>query len=220
MSIASIKRDLLESLKDREFRGSFRWEHVYATICFQIRALREQREKSQKELGRLVKPTMAQERISILEDPNAETKPTIATLLRIADGLDIGLDIRFVPFGTVLDKSVRTNMKDLEVKSFSDELPELERDIRFDEYLDDMIALQKQSSAGRAVFIDTRKPVEDALAKKEQGGADNSGAATSNGQQGGNLNEAFSHNTGQSNRRYGHTRPESERHGILAGTGA
>ena len=115
MNTASVKRELLESLKDREFRGAFKEENVYTGICFQIRALREQREKSQKELGRMVEPNMAPERISILEDPNAETKPTVTTLLRLADAFDVGLDIRFVPFATVLDRSVHTDTKDLEV---------------------------------------------------------------------------------------------------------
>jgi transcriptional regulator with XRE-family HTH domain len=119
-----VKRDLLNSLKDREFRDAFKLENVYIGICFQIRALREQRDKSQKQLGELAK--MAQERISILEDPNAETKPTLTTLLRLADALDVGLDVRFVPFSTVLDRSVHTDMKDLEVPSFDEELLALE----------------------------------------------------------------------------------------------
>jgi hypothetical protein len=83
VNTASLKREILESLKDREYRDAFKEENVFTSICFQIRALREQREKSQKELGRLVIPMMAPERISILEDPNAETKPTVATLLRL-----------------------------------------------------------------------------------------------------------------------------------------
>jgi transcriptional regulator with XRE-family HTH domain len=119
-----VKRDLLNSLKDKEFREAFKLENVYTGICFQIRALREQREKSQRELGQLA--NMAQERISILEDPNAETKPTLATLLRLADAMDVGLDVRFVPFSTVLDRSVHTDMKCLEVASFDQELWSME----------------------------------------------------------------------------------------------
>ena len=69
MSIATTKRDILDSLKDREFRAAWNLENVYTTICFQLRALREQRELSQGAFGNQVKPRMAQERISILEDP-------------------------------------------------------------------------------------------------------------------------------------------------------
>ena len=127
MSTISVKRDILNSLKDQEFRAAFNLENVYTSICFQIRALREQRDKSQKQLGRLA--DMAQERISILEDPNAETKPTLSTLLRLADALDVGLDVRFVPFSVVLDRSTHTDMTGLEVDSFDDELPALENEL-------------------------------------------------------------------------------------------
>jgi transcriptional regulator with XRE-family HTH domain len=123
-----VERDLLESLKDKEFREAFNLENVYASICFQLRALREQRELSQAELGRAA--GMAQERISILEDPNAETKPTLNTLIRLSDGLDVGLEVRFVPFSVVLNRSVHTNMRDLEVSSFPDEVPLMESRIR------------------------------------------------------------------------------------------
>jgi transcriptional regulator with XRE-family HTH domain len=132
LSIATTKHDLLNSLKDREFRAAFNLENVYTTICFQLRALREQREMSQGEFGKQVTPKMAQERISILEDPNADSKPTLNTLLRLADAADVGLDVRFVPFSTVLLRSVHTDMQKLEVHSFDDELPALEEQIVFE----------------------------------------------------------------------------------------
>ena len=130
MNTYSVRSDLLESLKEQEFRQAFNLENVYTSVCFQIRALREQRQMSQAGLGKA--SGMAQERISILEDPNAETKPTLNTLLRLADGLDVGLEVRFVPFSTVLERSVHTDMKKLEVLSFLDELPILEQRIQGD----------------------------------------------------------------------------------------
>jgi transcriptional regulator with XRE-family HTH domain len=123
-------------LKDREFRAAFNLENVYTTICFQLRALREQREMSQGEFGKQVKPRMAQERISILEDVNADSKPTLNTLLRLADAADVGLDVRFVPFSTVLSRSVHTDMYKLEVDGFDDELPALEKQVAFEEALE------------------------------------------------------------------------------------
>lgn len=130
MSIASIKRDLLDSLRDKEFRDALKLENVYTGVCFQIRAIREQQHLSQRKLGALAE--MAQERISILEDPNAETKPTINTLLRVADALDVGLDVRFVPFSKVIDRSVHTDMRELEVPKFEDELESLQKRLDFD----------------------------------------------------------------------------------------
>ncbi len=132
MSIGTTKLDLLNSLKDREYRAAFNLENVYTTICFQLRSLREQREMSQGALGKKVTPMMAQERISILEDPNAETKPRLNTLLRLAEALDVGLEVRFVPFSTVLERSTHTNMRDLEVDSFDIELPALEQAVAFE----------------------------------------------------------------------------------------
>ena len=64
---------------------------------------------------------MAQERISILEDPNSDTKPTLNTLLRLAAAFDVGLDVRFVSFTKVLDGSFGNDPKSLEVQSFGDD---------------------------------------------------------------------------------------------------
>jgi transcriptional regulator with XRE-family HTH domain len=140
LSIATTKRDILNSLKDREFRAAWNLENVYTTICFQLRALREQRDMSQGAFGKAVKPKMAQERISILEDPNAESKPTLNTLLRLADAADVGLEVRFVPFSAVLSRSVHTDMRELEVDSFVDELPSLEEQIAFEAFLESLKA--------------------------------------------------------------------------------
>ncbi|HEY6390183.1 MAG TPA: helix-turn-helix transcriptional regulator, partial [Bryobacteraceae bacterium] len=96
----------------------------YATVAFQVSAIREQRSWSQKQLGRIV--NMAQERISILEDPNAETKPTLTTLLRLAAGFDCGLDVRFVPYSRVLNNSFNNGPEALRVPSFEDEAMEIE----------------------------------------------------------------------------------------------
>ena len=79
---------------------------------------------------------MAQERISILEDPNADSKPTLNTLLRLADAADVGLEVRFVPFSTVLSRSVHTDMHELQVDSFDVELPNIEAQIDFEAALE------------------------------------------------------------------------------------
>lgn len=123
MNIAIAKLELLENCKNREYREALNEENVYAVVCAQLRVLREQRNLSQKQLGRRVR--MAQERVSILEDPNAETKPTLKTLLRLAAGLDVGLDVRFVPFSTILDRSTRTDEASLQVNSFEDEVADM-----------------------------------------------------------------------------------------------
>lgn len=124
-----VKRDLLNSLKaDREYRHAWNFENVYTGLCFQLRALREQRGLSQAALGK--EAGMAQERISILEDPNAPTKPTLTTLLRIADAHDVGLEVKFIPYSSVIESSINTQMESLEVPSFDEELPMLESSLQ------------------------------------------------------------------------------------------
>lgn len=131
MSTTTVKRDLLENCKDRDYREALNLENVYASVCGQMRNIREQQELSQLELGRKAK--MAQERISILEDPNAETKPTLNTLLRIAGALDVGLEVRFIPFSRVLETSVNISEQQARVDSFEKELSSIEQQIDLEE---------------------------------------------------------------------------------------
>jgi transcriptional regulator with XRE-family HTH domain len=120
VNIDFVRSDLLKNFQEsRDYREGFVEESVYATVAFQVSAIREQRGWSQKKLGRVV--NMAQERISILEDPNAETKPTLTTLLRLAAGFDCGLDVRFVPYSRVLNNSFNNGPEALRVPSFDDE---------------------------------------------------------------------------------------------------
>lgn len=131
MNTATAKLDLLANCESREYREALVFENVYTGISSQIRVLREQRELSQAALGRKAK--MAQERISILEDPNAETKPTLNTLLRVASAYDVGLDVRFVPFSTVLDRSTKTDSSELEVPSFDEEKSDIKAALQREE---------------------------------------------------------------------------------------
>lgn len=131
MNTDSAKQDLmLNLLESKEYREAYTEEHVYTTVAFQIAALREQRGLSQMELGKLAR--MAQERISILEDPNAETKPTLKTLLRLAAAFDCGLEVRLVPFGELVDNAFRSSPEELRVPAFEDQMrqPEAARKVR------------------------------------------------------------------------------------------
>jgi len=124
VNTALAKWDLFHSLKDDDYREGFMESHVYTGIAFQARTLREKRGMTQVALGTAA--GMAQERISILEDPNASTKPTLNTLLRLAKAFGVGLQVRFVPYSKLLDDAVRTDEEELNARSFSDEASELE----------------------------------------------------------------------------------------------
>lgn len=158
MSIASVKRDLLESLKeDKEFREAFVLENVYTAVAFQLRALREQRELSQAALGRAVKPKMAQERISILEDPNSPTKPTLNTLLRIANACDVGLDVRFIPLSKLLDRAVNTDIDQLRVNRCEDDIQEVQKQIEYE--LDLEKAVQRELAVTKVASVGARNEI-------------------------------------------------------------
>lgn len=125
MNIDFVKNDLIQNFQEsKEYREAFVEESVYVTVASQISAIREQRGWSQKQLGRLV--GMAQERISILEDLNAETKPTLNTLLRLAAGFDCGLEVRFIPFSHVLNNSFGNGPDALRVLNFEEDMAEID----------------------------------------------------------------------------------------------
>lgn len=87
------KKKLLDELRDKESREIFAAEHVTTGIPFQLHALREKLGVTQAELARRAK--MAQERISVLEDPNYEFIPKINTLLKLANVFDVPLIVKF-----------------------------------------------------------------------------------------------------------------------------
>lgn len=119
------RRQLLDSLKDPEYRAAFVEERVKASIALQIRALREQRNKmTQKQLGTAI--GMAQTWVSKLESPEYG-KMTVATLLRLAtSAFDTDLEIKFRPFSETLGTLPGQGPEYFRVASFQDELPELE----------------------------------------------------------------------------------------------
>jgi len=112
------KEKLINELRDKEYRDAFVSEHIASGIPFQIKALRDQRDWSQKELGK--KANMLQERISVLEDPNY-AKFNINTLKKIASAFDVGLVVRFVPFGELAEWELNLSSDSLEVPSFDEE---------------------------------------------------------------------------------------------------
>jgi transcriptional regulator with XRE-family HTH domain len=114
----SRKEKLISELKDKEYRDAFVSEHIATGIPFQIKALREQREWSQREFGK--KAGMHQERISVLEDPNY-AKFSIATLKKLASAFNVGLVVRFVPISELVEWELNLSSESLKVLSFNDE---------------------------------------------------------------------------------------------------
>ena len=112
MDINKRREKIIKDLKDSK---EYREEHINTGVSFQIRALREQKGWSQKELG--IHTRMAQETISRIEDPNYG-KLTLKTLKRLASAFDVALMVRFVPFGELVEWELNLTSNSLEAVSF------------------------------------------------------------------------------------------------------
>lgn len=91
----SIDRIIERINKGQKARAQFVDSNVNKGIAYQLRAMRDRQNLSQEGLAEMV--GMNQNAISRLESPS-RTRPTITTLKRLAEALDVGLEVRFVPF--------------------------------------------------------------------------------------------------------------------------
>jgi transcriptional regulator with XRE-family HTH domain len=113
------REQIVASLHDKEYRDAFVAEHMDTGIAMQIRATREQRGWSQKDLGQ--EAGMAQVRISVLEDPDYG-RMSFATLKRVASALDVAVVVRLVPFSQLADWAADLSPEDLAVPDFKHDL--------------------------------------------------------------------------------------------------
>jgi transcriptional regulator with XRE-family HTH domain len=112
------REKLKAQLKDKIYRDAFVSEHIDTGIPFQIRALRKQRKLTQKELS--VITGMAQERISVAENPNY-SRFNIKTLKRIASAFEVALIVRFVPISELVKWELNLSSETLEAVSFDED---------------------------------------------------------------------------------------------------
>ena len=115
----SDREQIVRKFRDKGYRDAFIAEHIYSRLPLKIRALREARGLSQKELGDKI--GVAQTWVSKLEDPNYG-KLTLSTLLRLASAFDVGIEVDFVPFSTVLDETLGLSAESWEVSSFGEDV--------------------------------------------------------------------------------------------------
>ncbi len=102
--------------KSKEYREAFVAEHINTAVPLQIRAIREALPLTQKQLGQKV--GMAQERISVMEDPDY-AKFTLKTLLRLANAFDVALIVRFAPFSELLNWTVSLAPRHIDPATFA-----------------------------------------------------------------------------------------------------
>lgn len=125
------KKSLIARLKKGpEARAKFVESQIINEVVFQIRALRHRNGWSQPALAEKIGTT--QNQIYRLENTQ-RARPTITTLEKIAAAFDVGLVVRFVPFGEMIDYLTGTPRLDRGISterkrplSFCVELPLLE----------------------------------------------------------------------------------------------
>jgi transcriptional regulator with XRE-family HTH domain len=124
-----ISRQYFEGFADREYRSAYVDEHLNTFLPFQIRALREQRDWTQGQLGEYC-GGKAQGWISKLEDPNYG-KFSLATLKTLERAFDCMLDVRFKSYRDFSDEQDRRRPGDLRVNSYEDDAAQ--GDVEFDQ---------------------------------------------------------------------------------------
>ena len=110
------KKQLNALLEDPNFRRAFLADYVQEMLASQIMVIREHRGLTQEQLGEAAEG-MSQVQISRLENPDY-SGATLNSLKRVAQALDVGLIIRYVPFSEFLDWVVNQSAERLVPPSF------------------------------------------------------------------------------------------------------
>lgn len=118
MSMTSVRQNLAAKFTDKAYRDAFVAEQIFSRLPLKMRCLRDAQDLTQRQLGDLA--GMKQTWVSKLEDPNYG-KLTIATLLKVASALDVGLQIDFVPYSKVLSDAVYRTSGSFVVPKFADD---------------------------------------------------------------------------------------------------
>jgi transcriptional regulator with XRE-family HTH domain len=112
----TYKQELLNDLKDKEYREAFVASHINNGISFQIKTMRENRNNmTQAELANLT--GMKQTAISRLENPTYGHF-TLNTLKNIASAFDVALMVKFVPFSELVKWDLNLSSESLNASSF------------------------------------------------------------------------------------------------------
>lgn len=115
-----VRQQLFRKLADKEYRDIFVDEQINTGLAFQIRGLREQRNWSQAELGK--RAGMAQSRISVMEDANY-SRFSLSTLKRLASAFDVGLTVKFSPYGKLVEDFIALDSSALNMPGFTEDSP-------------------------------------------------------------------------------------------------
>lgn len=111
------RKRLINELRNKEYRHAYVSSGIDVSIAFQIRALRKQRGWNQTKLAEMT--GMKQESISSLENP--DHPPSLSTLKKLANGLGVGLIVKFISLSDLLEWELNLSSESLKVISFDED---------------------------------------------------------------------------------------------------
>lgn len=114
----NTQSSLVAELREKEYRDAYVASQIRIGLPFQVRALRKSRDWTQAELGEAA--GMAQSRVAEIE--RGKRSLNLETLQRLASAFDVALDVRFVPFGELIDRTERFDPDRFTVPAFDAEL--------------------------------------------------------------------------------------------------
>jgi transcriptional regulator with XRE-family HTH domain len=116
--MSTAQEALIKEFADPEARNDYAEFLGDSWIALQIKALRLQRNMSQKDLAQ--KAGMKQSRISAMEQATY-SQWSVSTLRRLARAFDLALVVSFESFGTLLEQAASSNRETLQRLSFPDD---------------------------------------------------------------------------------------------------
>lgn len=111
------RSQLLEQLKDKEFRGALVDADIANSILFQLKTMLAERGWTQEELAQ--RASTGQPVIS--KYLNGYENFSLKTLRRLAAAFDVSLRVRFESFGELVSRTLGLSYGDLAIQSFSDD---------------------------------------------------------------------------------------------------
>jgi transcriptional regulator with XRE-family HTH domain len=118
MNIDKHRQKIIARLKDKEHRDAYVSANIDIGIPFQIRALREKKGWTQKELAE--RSGKKQAWIAKLESPNYSGF-SLKTLKQLASVFDVGLIVRYVPFSDLIKWELEISPEKLMAVSFDED---------------------------------------------------------------------------------------------------
>lgn len=113
--ISDRLHQIIESMRDKDYRDIVVSEEIYTGLPFQIRTMRKDRGWTQAELAN--RAGMTQEAVSRAESLNYQ-RFAISTLQRLASAFDVALTVRFEPYSELACRMAHLSPEDLAIPGF------------------------------------------------------------------------------------------------------